>query len=91
LLLFSIVSASVTGVVPVYFALPATFLRGEAAAAGFALATSLANIAGLVSNTVLGFAADAMGGVFYALWVFAAFLVVGIGLVKLLPADQVNR
>lgn len=91
LLLLSIVSATVTGVVPVYFSLPATFLSGEAAAAGFAMATSLASIAGLVSNTVMGFAASATGSPAGALWIFAAMLVVGIGLVAVLPASQVNR
>ena len=46
-LLFSIAQAvAITGAVPVFFSLPATFLRGTAAATGFALACSLANIAG---------------------------------------------
>ncbi len=91
LALYSIASAGVVGVVPVYFSLPATFLQGPAAAAGFALACSLANIAGLVSNSVIGLAMTFTGNANYALWIFAGFLCVGIALVKALPAEVVNR
>ncbi|WP_243395837.1 MFS transporter [Sphingomonas oleivorans] len=91
LILLSVASAMVTGVVPVYFSIPATFLRGPAAAAGFALACSLANIAGLVSNSLIGFAVSSTGSAGSALWLFSAFLVIGIFLVKQLPPQLVNR
>jgi len=90
-LLFSIAQAAIIGAVPVFFSLPATFLTGTAAATGFALACSLANIAGLVSNTLIGFALDITGRSGGALLFFAACLVLGSLLVVALPAKVVNR
>lgn len=90
-LLFSIAQAAIIGTVPVFFSLPATFLTGTAAATGFALACSLANIAGLVSNTLIGLALDITGRSGGALLFFAACLVLGSLLVVALPAKVVNR
>ena len=90
-LLFSIAQAAIIGAVPVFFSLPATFLTGTAAATGFALACSLANIAGLVSNTLIGLALDITGRSGGALLFFAACLVLGSLLVVALPAKVVNR
>ena len=90
-LLFSIAQAAIIGAVPVFFSLPATFLTGTAAATGFALACSLANIAGLVSNTLIGYALDITGRSGGALLFFAACLVLGSLLVVALPAKVVNR
>jgi len=90
-LLFSIAQTAIIGAVPVFFSLPATFLTGTAAATGFALACSLANIAGLVSNTLIGFALDITGRSGGALLFFAACLVLGSLLVVALPAKVVNR
>lgn len=90
-LLFAIAQAAILGAVPVFFSLPATFLTGTAAATGFALACSLANIAGLVSNTLIGLALDITGKSGSALLFFAACLVLGSLLVFALPAKVVNR
>ncbi len=79
------------GAVPVYFSLPATFLRGAAAASGFALATSLANIAGLVSNSLAGLAMVLIGSGIAAIWLFVGCLIVSGLLVYALPAKLVNR
>ncbi|CAK9883830.1 MAG: Putative metabolite transport protein NicT [Candidatus Erwinia impunctatus] len=90
-LLFSIAQAMIIGAVPVFFSLPATFLTGTAAAAGFALACSIANIAGLVSNSVMGIALDLTGSGKGALWFFAGCLLLSCLLVIALPAKLVNR
>lgn len=90
-LLFAIASAAIIGAVPVFFSLPATFLKGTAAAAGFALACSLANIAGLVSNSLMGVAIDVTGSSAGALWFFAGCLILSSLLVIALPARLVNR
>ncbi len=90
-LLFSIAQAMILGAVPVFFSLPATFLQGTAAAAGFALACSIANIAGLVSNSVMGVALDLTGSSGGALWFFAVCLLLSCLLVVALPAKLVNR
>ena len=79
------------GAVPVFFSLPATFLTGRAAATGFALACSLANIAGLVSNSLMGIAIDVTGSSSGALWFFACCLLMSCLLVVALPARLVNR
>ena len=90
-LLFSIAQAMIIGAVPVFFSLPATFLKGTAAAAGFALACSIANIAGLVSNSVMGIALDLTGSSNGALWFFTICLLLSCLLVIALPAKLVNR
>jgi sugar phosphate permease len=90
-IIFSIAGAMIYGAIPVFFTLPGTFLQGPAAAAGFALAISLANIAGVVSNSVMGFAMDLTGSSASALYLFAAYLVIACVIAFLLPAKQVNR
>ncbi len=90
-LLFAIASAAIIGAVPVFFSLPATFLKGTAAATGFALACSVANIAGLISNSLMGFVRDFTGSSAVAIWVFAASLLLSCLLVIALPAKLVNR
>ena len=89
--LFAIASAAIIGAVPVFFSLPATFLKGRAAATGFALACSLANIAGLVSNSLMGIAIDVTGSSAGAMWFFAGCLILSCFLVIGLPAKLVNR
>ncbi len=89
--LFSVAQAAIIGAVPVFFSLPATFLQGTAAATGFALACSLANIAGLVSNSVMGLALDITGSSSGALWFFAVCLLLSSLLVVALPPKLVNR
>jgi sugar phosphate permease len=89
--LFAIASAAIIGAVPVFFSLPATFLKGRAAATGFALACSLANIAGLVSNSLMGMAIDITGSSAGAMWFFAGCLILSSFLVIALPAKLVNR
>ncbi len=90
-ILFAIAQATIIGAVPVFFSLPATFLSGTAAATGFALACSLANIAGLVSNSLVGLALDLTGSSTGAMWFFAGCLLLSSLLVVALPARVVNR
>ncbi len=74
-----------------FFSLPATFLTGTAAATGFVLACSLANIRDLVSKTLVGGALPSTGESGAALWFFPVCLVLGSLLVIALPATLVNR
>jgi len=87
----SLLSGAVTGAVPVFFSLPATFLTGPAAAAGLAVACSVANIAGYVSNLVIGWSLDATGSAALAMLPIAAFLLIAILIVYRLPRSLVNR
>ncbi|KAA0020379.1 MFS transporter [Salinicola corii] len=90
-IVFAIASCAIMGAIPVFFSLPATFLKGQAAATGFALACSLANIAGLVSNSLMGWILDLTGSNVIALLCFAATLLLACLLVIALPKHQVNR
>lgn len=90
-IVFAIASCAIMGAIPVFFSLPATFLKGQAAATGFALACSLANIAGLVSNSLMGWILDLTGSSAIALLCFAAALLFACLLVIALPKQQVNR
>jgi MFS family permease len=89
--LFSLASMAIIGAVPVFFSLPATFLKGTAAATGFALACSVANIAGLVSNGLMGLVMERFHSAQVALWIFAGCLLLSTLLVIALPAKVVNR
>jgi MFS family permease len=91
LILFSIAAIATTGTIPVFFSLPATFLSGTAAATGFALACSIANIAGLVSNTLVGYAIQITGKPEGALIVFSACLLLSCFIVLSLPKTLVNK
>lgn len=91
ILTFTIASAMLMGAVPVFFSLPATFLKGTAAATAFALACSIANIAGLVSNSLIGWTTELTGNSFTALWLFSACLVFNAFLTLAFPAKLVNR
>ncbi|WCT74613.1 MFS transporter [Sphingomonas naphthae] len=88
---FAVAMMMVTGTISVFFTLPATFLTGPAAAAGFALACSLANIAGLVSNSITGFALELTGSPASALLIFSGSLCVSCLIVYSLPPKLVNR
>lgn len=91
LVLFSIAAIATTGTIPVFFSLPATFLSGTAAATGFALACSIANLAGLVSNTLVGYAIQITGRPEGALMVFAVCLLLSCLIVLSLPKALVNK
>ncbi|MBJ9956901.1 MFS transporter [Acinetobacter courvalinii] len=90
-MLFSVAAIATTGTIPVFFSLPATFLSGTAAATGFALACSIANLAGLVSNTLVGYAIQITGKPEGALMVFAGFLLLSCLIVLSLPKTLVNK
>lgn len=89
--LFSLASLAIFGAIPVFFSLPGTFLKGTAAATGFALAISVANIAGLISNSLMGLMLDLTGSARFAIWFFAACLLLSCLIVLWLPPKLVNR
>ncbi|MFB0493728.1 MFS family permease [Methylobacterium sp. OAE515] len=88
---FSVASALITGAVPVVFSLPSTFLRGAAAASGFAVACSVANIAGLIGSSLIGLALQWTGSSSAAIWLFAGCLFLSAGLVFAFPSKPANR
>lgn len=88
---FTVANMMVTGTMGVFFTLPAAFLKGPAAAAAFALSCSLANIAGLVSNSLIGYVVILTGSGRGALMIFACSLIVSSVLVLSMPRKLVNR
>jgi len=74
-----------------FWALPTAFLGGMAAAAGIAAINCIANLAGFVSPSVVGWLNDVTGKQSAGLMFTSSALLVGAALVLLLPAKAVNR
>ncbi|HLY58937.1 MAG TPA: MFS transporter, partial [Stellaceae bacterium] len=89
--LFSIANAAILSAIPPLWCVPGTFLRGAGAAAGLALAGSLANLAGFFSTSLVGWLLDVAHSANIALLAFALCLIIGAGLALAMPSKVVNR
>ena len=69
----TVTTCSIMCAMPVFWALPSTFLTGAAAAGGIALINSLGNISGFGGPYVTGWLTDLTGSGKAALWVVGAF------------------
>lgn len=69
----TVTTCSIMCAMPVFWALPSTFLTGTAAAGGIALINSLGNISGFGGPYVTGWLTDLTGSGKAALWVVGAF------------------
>lgn len=69
----TVTTCSIMCAMPVFWALPSTFLTGTAAAGGIALINSLGNISGFGGPYVTGWLTDLTGDGKAALWVVGAF------------------
>jgi hypothetical protein len=87
----ALANAGIIGALPALWAIPGSFLKDRAAAAGLALSLSLANIAGFFANSLMGWLIDTTHTASAALILFAACLAAGGLLVLTLPARLVNR
>ena len=67
--------------IALFWTLPTAALRGTSAAAGIAAINSIGNLAGFLSPYLIGVVKDATGEATYGLYVIAAFMLVGAGLV----------
>jgi nitrate/nitrite transporter NarK len=74
-----------------FWVLPTAFLGGMTAAAGIATINCIANLAGFVSPSVVGWLNDFTGKQNAGLMFTSSALLVGAALVLLLPAKTVNR
>jgi MFS family permease len=90
-ILLSIANAGVAAAMPVVWALPSTFLRGTAAAAGIAFACSIANLGGFASTYVLGWMKDSTHSMSAGLITFGICMLAGCLLVLAMPKRIVNR
>lgn len=77
-------TCSIMCAMPVFWALPSTFLTGTAAAGGIALINSLGNISGFGGPYVTGWLTDLTGSNRAGLWVVGVFSLVAAGLVVFL-------
>jgi D-galactonate transporter len=74
-LLLSIASSGVWASTPVFWAVPATYLRGDAAAAGIALISSAGGLGGFFGPTMIGWVAATTGSYSIGIATVAAVLV----------------
>ena len=84
--------AGVVTALPMFWALPTSFLGGNAAAAGLALVNCTGNLAGFLSPTILGALKTSTGTLNSGLYLVAACHLVAIALILVfVPAKLVNR
>jgi sugar phosphate permease len=84
--------AGVVTAVPMFWALPTSFLGGTAAAAGIALINCIGNLGGFCSPTIIGLLKTHTGTLNSGLLLIAACLVAATTLIlSLIPAQLVNQ
>lgn len=89
--LLSLAAAGLLSSTAMFWAIPPAFLGGVYAAAGIATVNAIANIAGFVSPFLIGSIVTATKSLPAGLYAISAIVLVGMLLVLLLPARQVNR
>lgn len=77
----TVTTCSIMCALPVFWALPSTFLTGTAAAGGIALINSLGNVSGFGGPCVTGWLTGLTGDAHAALWVVGAFSLASAGAV----------
>jgi len=88
----TMVAAGVVSALPMFWALPTSFLSGAGAAAGIALINSLANLAGFISPAIIGWLKAYTGTLASGLYLVAGTLTMSALLVLFfIPAKLVNR
>lgn len=81
----SLAAAGIWSTLGPFWALPAAFLRGTAAAGGIAVINAVGNIGGFVGPSVMGFVKDQTGAFVYGLFLLAAALVAAAAIALSLP------
>jgi MFS transporter, ACS family, tartrate transporter len=84
----SVGGAGIFGCLPVFWALPTSFLSGAAAAGGIAIINSIGNLSGFAGPFVMGRLKDVTGNFETGLLVIAATALVGVAIVLSLRHDQ---
>jgi cyanate permease len=88
----TLATAGVISALPMFWALPTSFLGGTAAAAGIALINSTGNLAGFVSPTLIGWLKTQSGSLTSGLFLVAGTMTLAAILVlAFIPAKVVNR
>jgi MFS family permease len=89
--LLSLANAGAAAAMPVIWALPSTFLRGTAAAAGIAFACSIANLGGFASTYLLGWMKELTHSMGAGLTTFGVCMLLGCVVGLAMPKRIVNR
>ena len=79
----SVSAIGVLGAFPVFWAIPAGFLTGTAAAGGIAFINSVGNLAGFATPFAMGWMKEWTGGVAAGLYVVAAMQLTSTAIVAL--------
>jgi len=87
MLALSVAAFGVFGALPVFWALPTSFLSGAAAAGGIAIINSIGNLSGFVGPYLVGYIKDKTGGFEGGLLCLAAFGAIAMVIVLLLRHD----
>jgi predicted MFS family arabinose efflux permease len=87
----TIATAAILTAFAQFWRLPTLLLGGDAAAAGIAIITSVANLSGFVSPYLIGWLRDTTGSGAAGSYVTAGSLALAAIVVTLLPARTVNR
>lgn len=77
---FSVATAGILSLAPLFWTIPTSFLRGVSAAAGIAAINSVGNLAGFLSPYMIGVVVDATREATMGLYVLAGTLVVAAGM-----------
>jgi MFS family permease len=92
LLGLTLAAAGVISALPMFWALPTSFLGGRGAAAGIAWINSIGNLAGFVSPALIGWLATRTHSLGAGLWLVAGTLsLAAVLIITLMPARLVNR
>ena len=78
-------AVGIFGALAPFWVIPTRFLRGTAAAGGIALINCVGNLAGLVSNSAIGWITKKTGHTSGGMLVVAASLVLGAAMVLAVP------
>jgi nitrate/nitrite transporter NarK len=88
----SLAASGIISALPMFWALPTSFLGGTAAAAGIALINSTGNLAGFVSPSVMGWLKTQTHSLTSGLYLVAGSLTLSAILILVfMPARVVNR
>jgi D-galactonate transporter len=90
-LLLSVATAGLLSSTAQYWSIPPAFLGGVWAAAGIGAINAIGNIAGFVSPFVIGWIVDVTKSLPAGLYTITVVELIGVALVLLIPARQVNR
>lgn len=87
MLALSVAAFGVFGALPVFWALPTSFLSGAAAAGGIAIINAIGNLSGFVGPYLVGYIKDRTGGFEGGLLCLAAFGAIAMVIVLMLRHD----